>query len=181
MLLMESEMTGTHNIGLVALSFAIAIVASYTALALAGRLQSALKWRRRFWLLGGAVAMGTGIWSMHFVAMLAFQLPQPVSYNVWITLLSLLCAISASGIALWLLSQSVSIPLLVGGGVCMGLAIAWMHYTGMAAMQLQACIEYDWRLVGLSVAIAIGASFIALSLAFRLQNESLKGQLLTRQ
>lgn len=168
-------MVGTYNLGLVTLSFAIAVIASYTALDLAGRVQSAVKGRRLLWLLGGAVAMGTGIWSMHFIAMLAFQLPQSVSYDMWITLFSLICGIFASSIALWLLSRSVSIPLLTGGGVCMGIAIAWMHYTGMAAMQLSAKIEYDWRLVSLSVLIAITASFAALWLAFRLQNQSIKG------
>jgi PAS domain S-box-containing protein len=162
-------MTGNYNLGLVALSFAIAVIASYTALDLAGRVQPDDGRVRWLWLLGGAVAMGTGIWSMHFVAMLAFHLPLAVNYDVWITLLSLLLGIFASGIALYLLSCSVSIPLLLGGGVCMGLAIAWMHYTGMAAMRLQARIVYDWRLVSLSFAIAISASVVALWLAFRLQ------------
>ncbi len=167
---MHSAMTGNYNLGLVALSFAIAVIASYTALDLAGRVQPSLGRIRCLWLLGGAVAMGTGIWSMHFVAMLAFQLPQAVNYDVGITLLSLVCGIIASGIALYLLSRSVSTPLLLSGGVCMGLAIAWMHYTGMAAMQLQAAIVYNWGLVGLSVTIAISASFVALWLAFRLQD-----------
>ena len=174
---MHSEITGTYKLGLVILSFALAVIASYTALDLAGRVKSAVKRERLFWLLGGAVAMGTGIWSMHFVAMLAFQLPQSVNYDLWITLFSLMCGILASSIALWLLSYAVSIPLVIGGGVCMGIAIAWMHYTGMAAMQLQATIEYDWRLVSLSVAIAITASFAALWLAFRLQDRSLKSLL----
>ena len=167
-------MAGTYNLGLVTLSFAIAVIASYTALDLATRVKSAVAGRRLRWLLGGAVAMGTGIWSMHFIAMLAFQLPQTVNYDLWITLLSLMCGILASSIALWLLSRAVSIPLVVSGGVCMGIAIASMHYTGMAAMQLQAKIEYDWRLVSLSVAIAITASFAALWLAFRLQEPSSK-------
>ncbi|MBD1837068.1 MHYT domain-containing protein [Coleofasciculus sp. FACHB-501] len=174
---MHSAMAGTYNLGLVILSFAIAVIASYTALDLAGRVRSAVERGRWRWLLGGAGAMGTGIWSMHFIAMLAFQLPQSVNYDVWITLFSLMCAILASSIALWLLSRAVSIPLVIGGGVCMGIAIAWMHYTGMAAMQVQATIEYDWRLVSLSVAIAIIASFAALWLAFRLQEQSLKGLL----
>lgn len=174
---MHSAMAGTYDISLVTLSFAIAVIASYTALDLAGRVRSAVERGRLFWLLGGAVAMGTGIWSMHFIAMLAFQLPQAVNYDVWITLFSLMCGILASSIALWLLSRAVSIPLVIGGGVCMGIAIAWMHYTGMAAMQVQATIEYDWRLVSLSVAIAIIASFAALWLAFRLQEQSLKGLL----
>ncbi|MBD2743389.1 MHYT domain-containing protein [Coleofasciculus sp. FACHB-1120] len=174
---MHSAMAGTYNISLIILSFAIAVIASYTALDLAGRVQSAVEVGRVRWLLGGAVAMGTGIWSMHFIAMLAFQLPQSVNYDVWITLFSLMCGIIASSIALWLLSRAVSIPLVIGGGVCMGIAISGMHYTGMAAMQIQATIEYDWRLVSLSVAIAISASFAALWLAFRLQDRSLKGLL----
>ncbi|MBD2039100.1 MHYT domain-containing protein [Microcoleus sp. FACHB-672] len=172
---MHIGMAGTYNLGLAIFSFAISVIASYTALDLAARVRSAVERGRLFWLLGGAVAMGTGIWSMHFIAMLAFQLPESVSYDVGITLFSLMCGILASSIALWLLSRSVSIPLLTGGGVCMGIAIAWMHYTGMAAMRLQARIEYDWRFVSLSVAIAITASFAALWLAFRLQNKSSKG------
>ncbi len=170
---MDLGMSGTYNSSLGALSFAIAVIASYCALDLAGRVQPTLgRGVRLFWLLGGAVAMGTGIWSMHFIAMLAFHLPLAVNYDVWITLLSLLCGIVASGIALFLLSRPGSgLPLLLGGGVCMGIAIAWMHYTGMAAMRLQARIEYDLVFVSLSVAIAITASFVALLLAFRLQGD----------
>ncbi|WP_414581984.1 MHYT domain-containing protein [Scytonema sp. PCC 10023] len=173
---MYSEMTGTYKLELVILSLAIAVISSYTALDLSRRVLLSSKWRRLLWLLGGSVAMGTGIWSMHFVAMLAFELPQRVTYDVWITVLSLLCAVLASGIALFLLSHSISTPLVIGGGVCMGVAIAGMHYTGMAAMRLQAKIEYDLILVCLSVVIAIIASFAALWLAFRLQkNQDLKG------
>ncbi len=166
-------MSGNYHLGLVALSFAIAVIASYTALDLAGRVKTSSGRGRLLWLLGGAVAMGTGIWSMHFVAMLAFQLPIAVNYHVLTTILSLIYAIIASGIALWLLSRPASgLPLLLSGGVCMGIAIAWMHYTGMAAMQMEAKIHYDIKLVALSVAIAIAASLAALWLAFRLQNQS---------
>ncbi|KAB8316399.1 response regulator [Tolypothrix campylonemoides VB511288] len=173
---MYSEMTGTYKLELVILSLAIAIISSYTALDLSRRVLLSSKWRRLLWLFGGSVAMGTGIWSMHFVAMLAFELPQPVSYDVWLTVLSLLCAVLASGIALFLLSHSISTPLVIAGGVCMGVAIAGMHYIGMAAMRLHAKIEYDLILVSLSVVIAIIASFAALWLAFRLQkNQDLKG------
>lgn len=164
-------MMGNYNFGLVTLSFLIAVIASYTALDLAGRVSSAFGNRRLIWLFCGAVAMGTGIWSMHFIAMLAFQLPQAVNYDIWLTLLSLFLGIIASGIALYLLSYAISILLLAGGGICMGIAIALMHYTGMAAMRLQARIEYDFRLVALSVAIAIAVSFAALWLGFRLQDE----------
>jgi PAS domain S-box-containing protein len=174
---MDGGMTGTYNLGLVALSFAIALIASYTALDLAGRVQLAVGLRRWLWLLGGAIAMGTGIWSMHFIAMLAFKLPQPAHYNMSSAVLSLLYGVLTSGIALYLLSREVSIQILLGGGVCMGIAIAGMHYTGMAAMQLMATIEYDWWLVSLSVAIAISASFAALWLAFGLRDRSLKEQI----
>ncbi|MBV9386892.1 MAG: response regulator [Chroococcidiopsidaceae cyanobacterium CP_BM_ER_R8_30] len=172
---MSGELVGTYNLALVAVSFATSVIAPYTALDLASRVQSSQKWRWLFWFLGGTVAMSTGIWSTHFVAMLAFQLPQPVNYSVGITFLSLVCAISASGIALWLLSHSVPKPPLLIGSMCMGIAIVSMHYTGMAAMRLQARIEYDWRLVVLSIVIAISASIIALWLAFQLQNKSLQG------
>lgn len=114
--------------------------------------------------------MGSGIWAMHFVAMLAFHLPYSVTYDLLITLISLLYAILASGLALWLINQfKTSFKLLLGGGICMGCAIAWMHYTGMEAMQLQARIQYNYSLVALSVTIAIFASLIALWLTFRLQ------------
>ncbi|MBD2097488.1 PAS domain S-box protein [Trichocoleus sp. FACHB-591] len=172
---MNHGMTGSYSLSLVALSFAIAVFASYTALDLSGRVRPTERSTRYLWLLGGAVAMGTGIWSMHFVAMLAFHLSVPVEYDLLTTLLSLLYAIIASGIALWIWSRPNSkfLPLL-SGGVCMGVAIAWMHYTGMAAMRLPARIEYRFGLVALSVAIAIAASLTALWLAFRLQDKSLR-------
>src|SRR6478672_405424 len=172
---MNHGMTGSYSLSLVALSFAIAVFASYTALDLSGRVRSNKQYVQYLWLLGGAVAMGTGIWSMHFVAMLAFHLAVPIDYELLTTLRSLLYAIIASGIALWLWSRPAStLPLLLFGGFCMGIAIAWMHYTGMAAMRLPATLEYDSGLVSLSVAIAILASLVALWLAFRLQEPTLK-------
>ncbi|MGL6343098.1 MAG: MHYT domain-containing protein, partial [Waterburya sp.] len=155
------------------LSLAIACLASYTALDLAIRVKSSSGKHLWLWLFGGAMAMGSGIWSMHFVAMLALKLPIVVNYDVYLTLLSLTYAAIASGIALWLLSRPTSdLFLLFFGSICMGTAIAWMHYTGMAAMRMQAAIEYDFWLVCLSVAIAIGASMAALWLAFRLQQNT---------
>jgi PAS domain S-box-containing protein len=170
---MGHAVVGIYNPHLILLSFIVAVTASYTALDLAGRVQITTSRIRLVWLLGGAVAMGTGIWAMHFVAMLAFRLPISVYYEVPRTLLSLVYAIAASGIALWLLSRPTTHRLLwLGGGICMGGAIAWMHYTGMAAMRLEADIEYHLVLVVLSIVIAIGASLIALWLAFRLQYQS---------
>ncbi|HEY9601487.1 MAG TPA: MHYT domain-containing protein, partial [Allocoleopsis sp.] len=152
----DTVMPGSYDVCLAGLAFIIAVIASYTALNLAGHVNSASGQTRFKWLVGGAIAMGTGIWSMHFVAMLAFKLPHPVAYDVWMTLLSLLYAILSSGVALLVVSRATLSSLrLLSGGVFMGLTIVSMHYIGMAAMQVhQGCIEYNLWVVGLSVLIA---------------------------
>jgi PAS domain S-box-containing protein len=117
--------------------------------------------------------MGIGIWSMHFVAMLAYNLPIPVAYDFKIVLASMAVAVVASTAALFLTSrQQMGALALLIGSVFMGLGIAAMHYTGMLAMQLEAIAQYDLKLVVLLIAIAIGASFIALRLAFHLRTET---------
>ncbi len=93
---------GQYNLGLVALSIAIAVCASYAALDLAGRTTSSRGRSRTLWLIGGAFAMGQGIWAMHYIGMLAFSLPIPIFYNIPTVLLSLLVAIASSAVALWL-------------------------------------------------------------------------------
>ncbi|MFQ4136346.1 MHYT domain-containing protein [Nodosilinea sp. PGN35] len=124
---------------------------------------AATGWRQWPWLTGGALAMGTGIWATHFVAMLALELPMPVKYDALTTGLSLIYAVLAAGVALWLVSRpGFSWISLCTAGAVMGLAIAWMHYTGMAAMDMPAQINYRWSLVGLSVAIAVIASTVAM-------------------
>ncbi|HEV8261454.1 MAG TPA: MHYT domain-containing protein, partial [Burkholderiales bacterium] len=166
---------GTYNSLLVVLSVAVAIVASYVALDLASRVvASHAGIGARLWLAGGAVSMGTGIWSMHFIGMLAFRLPIPMSYDVPTTLHSLLIAVLASGFALYLVSRGhLTLRRLVGGGVLMGIGIFSMHYTGMAAMQLAPPIRYQPLLLALSVLIAIVASMIALWSAFELRFETI--------
>ena len=155
---------------LVVLSVLIAIVASYAALDLAGRVTAARGRARAIWLAGGATAMGIGIWSMHYTGMLAFQLPLPVLYDVPTVLASLLAAVLASAIALFVVSRrAMGMREAVPGSLAMGIGIAAMHYIGMAAMRVQAEARYDPLLVGLSVAIAIVVSFVALWLAFRLR------------
>ncbi|HEY9726280.1 MAG TPA: MHYT domain-containing protein [Chroococcales cyanobacterium] len=167
-------MPGSYDFCLAGLAFIIAVIASYTALNLAGQVNSASGQIRFKWLVGGAIAMGTGIWSMHFVAMLAFKLPQPITYDVWMTLLSLLYAILSSGVALLVVSGAeLSLLRLFSGGIFMGLTIVSMHYIGMAAMQVhQGCIEYNLWVVGLSVLIAIAVSIAALWLAFQLREDT---------
>lgn len=160
-------MTGTYNSGLVVLSLLVAILASYTALDLASRITASTRIAAAAWLLGGAFAMGTGIWSMHFIGMLAFSLPIPMAYDVGITLASMAIAIGISGFALFLVSRrSLSLRNLLSGGVLMGIGICSMHYSGMAAMDVQPRIRYDALLFSASVAIAIAAATAALWIAF---------------
>jgi PAS domain S-box-containing protein len=166
-------MTSTYDLHLVVLSIAIAAIASYTALDLAGRVTASRGRTRNAWLIGGAAAMGIGIWSMHFIGMLAFSLPLPVTYDLPTVMLSLFIAMVASGAAL----VSVSVPVLklrrlLTGGVFMGLAIASMHYIGMVGMQVQAITQYNPLVVALSLLIAIGASIVALWLSFSLRKET---------
>jgi len=162
--------TGTYNYWLVLLSVAVAVFVSHTALRLASRVARIAGSSGRLWLGGGAVAMGCGIWSMHFIGMLAFTLPIPLSYNVAITLVSLGIAIGVSGFALTLASgPQISGLRLIAGGTLMGLGISAMHYCGMAAIQIAPMIRYEPTLLLASVAIAIVASTIALWLSVRLR------------
>ncbi len=173
---MQNELTGVYTPWLVVASYAIAVLASYTALNLAGQvLTNAMGRVRPLWLLGGAGAMGTGIWSMHFLAMLAFHLPIVVVYNPFLTASSWVLAVFASGVALWLVSQPlVRLLVLLLGGSVMGLAIAGMHYMGMAAMQPSVRLHYTLSWVFLSVAIAIATSLLALWLQQQFQTDSLR-------
>ena len=160
--------TATYDPYLVALSILVASFASYTALDLGGRVPLAEGPTHRIWLAAAALTMGGGIWSMHFVAMLAFVLPMPMSYDVGLTVLSLVLAIlAASGSFFVISSPGVSRPRLVLSGVFMGIAIFGMHYTGMAAMRGPVKLSYDPLWFALSVMIAIGAATAALWLAFR--------------
>src|SRR6266851_2229960 len=128
------NLIGSYNYALVALSVLIAMFASYAALDLAGRVTAAGGWTRAVWLLGGAGAMGTGIWSMHYIGMLAFLLPIPVAYHWPTVLLSLFAAILASVVALAVVSrQKMGWFRALTGSVLMGAGIASMHYIGMAA------------------------------------------------
>jgi len=160
-------MEGTYNLSLVSLSLVIAIIASYTALDLATRLATAQGRLVSIWLVGGAFAMGAGIWSMHFVGMLAFNLPIPMGYDLSLTILSLIIAIVVSGCALWVMKGPVlTSSASVMGAILVGSGIATMHYTGMAAMRMFPPINYDPAIVTASIAIAIISAWLALKLAF---------------
>jgi PAS domain S-box-containing protein len=167
-----ANLIGSYNYALVALSVLIAMFASYTALDLAGRVTAAGGWTRAVWLLGGAGAMGTGIWSMHYIGMLAFVLPVPVAYHWPTVLLSLLAAILASVVALGVVSrQKMGASRAVVGSVLMGAGIASMHYIGMAAMRLPAICQFNFSLVVMSVVFAVLISFAALWITFHFRDE----------
>jgi NO-binding membrane sensor protein with MHYT domain/CheY-like chemotaxis protein len=166
-------LAGHYETPLVLISILVAIVASYAALSLAGRVSESRGHATRAWIVGGAIAMGSGIWAMHFVGMLAFRLPIPIAYDLPLTLFSLLLPIAASSLALWQVSRAALGPLrLAVSAVLMGAGINAMHYTGMAAMRMEPGIVYDPWLFALSVAIAIGASCLALWIAFRLRRNT---------
>jgi len=163
---------GSYNYALVALSVLIAMFASYAALDLAGRVTAAGGWTRVVWLLGGASAMGTGIWSMHYIGMLAFILPIPVAYHWPTVLLSLIAAILASVVALGVVSRhKMGWFRALGGSVLMGAGIASMHYIGMAAMRLPAVCQFNSFLAVLSVVFAVLISLAALWITFHFRDE----------
>ena len=168
------NLIGSYNYALVALSVLIAMFASYAALDLAGRVTAAGGWIRAVWLLGGAGAMGTGIWSMHYIGMLAFILPIPVAYHWPTVLLSLFAAILASVVALYVVSgQKMGALRALAGSVLMGAGIASMHYIGMAAMRVPAICQFNSFLVVLSVVFAVLISLVALWITFHFRDEKI--------
>ena len=164
-------MVGTYNSTLVLLSIVVAIFVSYTALTLSARVARAKDGGNSgVWVAGGALAMGCGIWSMHFIGMMAFSLPIPLTYDLGLTIASLVIAIAISGFALSVASNpEISIGHLTVSAIIMGAGISAMHYSGMAAIDVVPMISYEPVLLGASVAIAMGASFAALWLFFQLR------------
>ncbi len=172
-------MQAQYDSVIVTLSYLVAVVASYVALDMASRVSATRGTSSaNYWLIGGAIAMGAGIWSMHFVGMLAFSLPIPVPYSIPVTLLSLLFAVLASYIALRTISQgSMTRTRLITAGLTMGTGIVLMHYTGMAALEILPRPRYDPVLFVLSVIIAVGASMAALWISFQLKSETFSSAL----
>ncbi|SFH92167.1 MHYT domain-containing protein [Methylobacterium brachiatum] len=157
-----------YDPSLVALSIAIAVFASYTALDLGGRVRGAAAGVRWAWVALAAVAMGGGIWAMHFVGMLAFEMGMPAAYDLGITVASLLIAVAATGAAFaWVSRKGADTRDVLVSGPLMGLGVAGMHYTGMAAMRVAGNLAYSLPIVAISVAIAVTAATAALWLTFR--------------
>ncbi len=176
-------MYGYYDPSIVALSVAVAIIASYTALDMAGRVSASDSTPRKswIWLVAGAVSMGTGIWSMHFIGMLSFHLPIQVAFDLPITLLSMIIAIAASAIALFFLRQAqLGIRNLIISTILMGTGIVAMHYTGMFAMEMSPPIRYNPLLFVASVLIALVASFAALWICFQLRWKHSRTEILAK-
>ncbi|WP_034916997.1 bifunctional diguanylate cyclase/phosphodiesterase [Erwinia sp. 9145] len=155
---------------LVTVSVFVAFLASYTALEMAGRAAISSRDAARAWLIGGGVALGIGIWAMHFIGMLAMSLEMVMSYDPVLTVMSMAVAIATSTGALWFVCHDVLPPgRLILAALVLGTGAIAMHYIGMAALIFEPGIIWDGRWIALSVGIALLASFIALGLAFRLR------------
>jgi diguanylate cyclase (GGDEF)-like protein/PAS domain S-box-containing protein len=157
----------SNSLTLEAMSILVAVFASFTALSLSSRITAAEPSARRWWIVAAAMALGGGIWAMHFVGMLSMSIP--ADYAVYLTLVSVVLPILVSGIGLHVVSRFPGSWAALGlGGLLVGSGVVVMHYTGMAAMEMPGVVvRYDWRLVVASIGIAIGAATAALWLAFR--------------
>ena len=167
---MASPAIATHEqLGLVVLSVAVAIIAGYLALDLAQRSAAATGVARRAWIVAGGVTIGLGIWSMHFIGMLALKMAMPVSYDLPLVALSMIAAIGGSVIALAVVVRPDAGRRGLFFAACfLGLAVASMHYLGMASMEMEADISWNAPLVALSLVIAFGAALAALFLVQQL-------------
>lgn len=168
-----------YDVSLVVASFLVAVLAAYAALYFGARLASAGAVERRYWLGSGALLMGTGIWTMHFVGMRAMPMEMPMSFDIAMTVVSWLAAVVASGVALHIIGRKrLAAVLFVGATLAMSGGIVVMHYLGMYAMRMSAPPEFDAVVLMLSVAIAIIASGSALALCRKLQMMEGSGALL---
>ncbi|WP_298452138.1 MHYT domain-containing protein [uncultured Marinobacter sp.] len=170
----DKLVSGQYETGLVALSLAIAIGASYLALTLAAAARrSTAVHLQRLHLISGSASLGFGIWSMHFIGMLAFEMPAHVHYHPWITALSAAPSLLASWVALSLLARHDLNPArLIGGGVIVGAGIGTMHYLGMAAMEIGPALRYDPLLFVLSIVVAVLLGTLALWISFGLRRRT---------
>jgi NO-binding membrane sensor protein with MHYT domain len=140
---------------------------------MAGRITASRGTARLAWLGGGAVAMGGGIWAMHYTGMLAYRLPLRVYYHIPTVVLSLVAAVVASLIALYVVSRPrMTAVHVAAGSLLMGAGIATMHYTGMAAMRLEAMHHYHRGLWLLSVLLAVVIALAAVGLIFYFREEN---------
>lgn len=169
----DSFLAGSYDYPTVFLSILVALVSSHSALRLAERVHGTRGWAVLPWLLGGAMALGISMWSMHFTGMLAFRLPIPVMYDWPTAFLSLSAATGASLIGLlFVRPERLGWSRALAGSIFVGSGIVGLHYIGMASMRLSAMCAYDSKLVALSVVFAIGFSLLSLWLTFLFRHDS---------
>jgi len=155
----------SYSLSLVVLSVVVATIGAYVAVEIAQRLQTVWTRRRVLWIFAGALAFGLGIWTMHFVGMLAMQLPILIWYDAQLIFASVIAAIAGCTIAFLIFNRpNLNSWLLVLASVFVGAAIAGMHYIGMAGMRMSGRVIYDPLIVDVSVGVAIIGSFAALAL-----------------
>ena len=166
---------GSYSAVLVAVSIGIAVLAAYAAFDVAEQLAATPAGPRRIrWLVMGGSAMGVGVWAMHFIGMLAFSIPCGVQYDPLITFISMLPGVAASTFALAVISRpSLSATRLAWAGILFGAGIGTMHYTGMAALRMNALLRYDLKLFLLSIGVAVVLAWIALWVKFSLGQKQL--------
>lgn len=166
-------MLDQYNYYIIGLSVLIAIITSVLALSITEKISYSERKSKIFWLTSGSIVMGSGVWSMHFIGMMAFHIHISVSYNVMITIISMLASIISSFIAFYItMAKNIKWYRIVIGGLIMGSGIVTMHYVGMEAMKMDATLTYDKKLVALSILIALIASYAALFLFLRFRNQS---------
>lgn len=161
-----------HDIWLVLLSISIAIFASFMAFQVAYQASNTSPIRKHLSLLVGSIALGGGVWSMHFIGMLALDLCTNISYQFELTAISVLPAIIASWIALSLITRKkIRWHQLVIGGVLVGAGIGTMHYVGMAAMEMAPLLRYNLPMFIVSILVAVTLAILALWISFGLDNK----------
>ena len=166
---MPINLVGTFDWTLVAISYTVSVFGAFIGLCLAGMMTDLRSGMNRSLLVGSAIAFGGGaIWSMHFIGMLAYQVPLIISYDATLTAGSMLAAIVMTGVAVSMVGSQPKLKLgrLIAAGTLMGLGVACMHYLGMLAMDMEAEMHHNPLMVAASVVIAIIVSTVGLWIAF---------------
>jgi len=163
---LSDEIVGHYNYFLVFFSILTAVIASYTALLLRERIHNSnTLFQRLSWLCVGSFALGGGIWAMHFIGMLAFVLPVTVTYDTLVTLISVIPVLFSSGLILYSrLEKGLRPGHLLLLSIFMGGGIGLMHYTGMAAMHMEAIMRFDPGIFTLSIVVAVVLAYFSLKL-----------------
>jgi len=172
------KMMSEYDLPLVVASFLVAVLAAYAALFFGARLTNAKDSERRKWLSAGALLMGTGVWTMHFVGMRAMPMDVAMSFDVLMTAISWLAAVVASGVALHIIGRDrLGAALFIGATLSMAGGIVVMHYLGMYAMRMSAPPTFNIGFLIVSIVIAVVASGAALALCRKLQHMDGSGSL----